>query len=307
MTRDPTRLREAMRRAPRPLEERQARAHDEEIYPLWGERFAAMQEEVLPDSISGAVLELGCAAGALTATLIERHAGKGRIVAIDGSSAMLERARARVQGRQDAPVFFRSHSPAERLPFAEETFDLVLAGPDIGEAEDLDRPLADLARVTAPGGQVIVALPGAGTWQELLDLFADVVQRGAADGPSDVALALQDYRAQLPDADELGRRMRSAGLVDVSVQTSRWQLLFRSGREFFYAPVIETGPLPAWRAIAALGGEMLQLFVALKEAIDTYYAGQTFAVTVVAVCATGRKPPETKPETKTDAKPKGSA
>ena len=295
MTRDPTRLREAMRRAPRPLEERQARAHDEEVHPLWGARWKALQLGVLPPVLGGAVLEIGCAAGALTASLVERHQGKGRIVAIDESPGMLERARAAVRGRPEAPVFFRNHDAHEKLPFAEETFDHVLAGPGLGEAPDLGVALADLVRVTAAGGQVVVAVPLAGTWDELLDLYAEVLRQrrpkaGAADAAGAGELALQEYRAHLPDGETLAQTLERAGLIDVQIETTRWQLLFRSGREFFYAPVIETGPLPAWRAIAAEQGDMLEIFVALKEAIDIYFAGQAFAVSVVGAVAHGRKP-----------------
>jgi SAM-dependent methyltransferase len=304
MTRDPTRLREAMRRAPRPLEERQARAHDEEIHPAWGEKWEKLQLDALGEPLGGAILQIGCAAGTMTEVLVERHQGKGRIVALDESPAMLERARTRVRGRPEAPVFFRSHDPAERLPFAEETFDRVVAGPSIGEALDLDAAVADLVRVAAPGAQVVVTLPLAGTWDELLDLFAEVLQRRA---PADLTGGpLGVYRAHFPDGERLARALEKAGLIDVRIETARWELLFRSGREFFYAPVIEQGPLPAWRGIAAEHGDMLEIFIALKEAIDTYFAGRAFAVSVVAGCAWGHKsaapsppaavdPPATKP------------
>jgi ubiquinone/menaquinone biosynthesis C-methylase UbiE len=289
MTRDPTRLREAMRRAPRPLEERQARAHDEEIHPAWGEKWEALQLDALGTPISGAILQVGCAAGTMTEVLVERHQGKGRIVAIEESAAMLERARTRVRGRSEAPVFFRNHDPAERLPFAEETFDRVLAGPALGEAPDLDAAVADLVRVAAPGAQVVVALPLAGTWGELLDLFAEVLQRRVAPAPEGTLGPLAEYRAHFPDGERLAGALERAGLIDVRIETARWELLFRSGREFFYAPVIERGPLPAWRAIAAEHGDMLEIFIALKEAIDIYFAGQAFAVSVVAGCAWGHK------------------
>lgn len=283
-----------MRRAPRPLEERQARAHDDEVQPLWGERFSALQLAALDPVIGGAVLEVGCAAGAMTAVLVERHQGKGRVVAIDESPAMLERARARVRSKGEAPVFFRAQDPSERLPFAEETFDHVLGGPVVATLPDLGAAIADLTRVAAAGGRVIVAMPLAGTWDEPLDLFAEVLQRpGQGEALQAAVVALQEYRAQMPTGEQLAQALEAAGLVDVTIETARWELLFRSGREFFYAPVIESGPLPDWRAIAGRGGDMLEIFVALKEAIDTYYAGQAFAVSVVAGCASGRKPAPT--------------
>ncbi len=295
MTRDPTRLREALRRAPRPLEERQARAYDEEIHPLWGERFANLQLAALEASIGGAVLEVGCGAGAVTAEIVARHRGDGRVVAVDAAPAMLERARARVGSDRQLPIFFRPHDPTERLPFAEETFDLVLGGPALETVADIPATIADLVRVTVPGGRVVVAMPLGGTWGELLDLFAEVLRR-----PGDLKLvegetALADYRASMPDGPALVAACERAGLVDVELETTRWELLFRSGREFFYAPLIETGPLPVWRAIAAMGGDVLDIFVRVKDAIDTDYARRPFAVSVIAGRVVGYKPPEVTP------------
>jgi ubiquinone/menaquinone biosynthesis C-methylase UbiE len=280
-----------MRRPPRPLEERQARAFDDEIHPLWGERFATLELGALPAKLGGAVLELGCNAGALTRELVARHEGKGRIVALDATPAMIERARTRVKGKGEAPVFFRPHDPAERLPFAEETFDLVLAGPALAAAPDLEAAIADLARVTAKGGRLVVALPLAGTWQEVCDLFAEVLRRPAAGPTPEYAeAALAEYRTSMPDGERLMAALETAGLTDVSLETTRWELLFKSGREFFYAPVIETGPLPIWRAIAAESGDMLSVFIMLKDAIDTYFRGRAFAVSVVAGCISGKRP-----------------
>jgi ubiquinone/menaquinone biosynthesis C-methylase UbiE len=337
-TRDPTRLREALRRAPKPFEERLARAYEEEIDPLWGARFCQLMLGALPETISGAVLEVGCGTGLLTAELVRRHqagqgngegavAGggknKGRVVALEFVPALLEHARERcreVRPGGDGPgLFFRPQEEGERLPFAEETFDLVVAGPSLGAPPLTSGALAELVRVANPGAQVLIATPLAGTWQEPLDLFGEVLrqlQRGPA------RAALEEHRARMPEGAALAEMMEQAGLQDVEVETTRWQLLFRSGREFFYAPLVEGGPLPDWRLIAqengpdadpdqkdgeradSAGDDGHEIFVAWKEAIDTYFAHQAFAVSVLAGRASGRKPaarpaeaPEEAPET----------
>jgi hypothetical protein len=68
----------------------------------------------------------------------------------------------------------------------------------------------------------------------------------------------------------------------VAVETTHWELVFRTAREFFYAPVIEFGPLARWKTIAGKGPEMQDIFLAVKEGIDTYFSGRAFAVSVVA-------------------------
>jgi hypothetical protein len=82
-----------------------------------------------------------------------------------------------------------------------------------------------------------------------------------------------------------------AGLGDVKSELERFRLLFKSSREFFFAPVIEYGPLDDWKAIAGRGKQMQDAFWEVKNAIDAYFNGTSFAVTVVAGCVRGRKPP----------------
>ena len=66
-------------------------------------------------------------------------------------------------------------------------------------------------------------------------------------------------------------------------------MLFRSSREFFFAPVIEYGPLAKWKELAGSGQEMQDVFWYIKEAIDAYFQDRAFAVSVVAGCLIGRK------------------
>src|SRR5690606_6024036 len=66
-------------------------------------------------------------------------------------------------------------------------------------------------------------------------------------------------------------------------------LLFRSSREFFFAPVVEYGPLAEWKAIAGSGQELQDTFWYIKEAIDAYFGGRAFQVTIKAGLIVGKK------------------
>ncbi len=68
------------------------------------------------------------------------------------------------------------------------------------------------------------------------------------------------------------------------LEQDRFTLLFPSGREFLFAPSIEHGPLRLWKAIIGKAHEPQRVFWHLKEAIDTYFAGHVFAVTIASGC-----------------------
>ena len=290
MSRDPTAFRAARARPARPLQERLSKIHDEEVAPLWGQRFAALLRQGLmeqyPAAITGSVLEIGCADGTLTAELLIKHEGTGRIVALEPSAELMERAREVVGGTGGGKVFFRSHDPSTKLPFAEETFDITLAHQGLTIAEGFEAALAELARVTNPGGRVMAVLPLAGTWTEVLDLLDEVL---VALGANEARWALAAHRAEEMDGSMLTEAAAAAGLKDVQVEIARWELVFRSGRELLYAPLVESGPLPAWKTIAGRAPDMNAVFVALKDAIDTYSGERGFAVSVVAGRISGVK------------------
>jgi hypothetical protein len=82
--------------------------------------------------------------------------------------------------------------------------------------------------------------------------------------------------------------LRAAGL-EPRVEIDEFSLLFRSSREFFFAPVVEYGPLTEWKAIAGTGQELQDTFWYIKEAIDAYFGSRAFQVTIKAGLLVGRK------------------
>jgi SAM-dependent methyltransferase len=290
--------------------------HDDETYPLYAARFAELLLGVTGPRISGSVLELGCRRGEVTAELVRRHRGKlptategegpadahggngarngsspssnGLIIGLEGSPGRLSMARARLgDAARSGQVFLRAHEPAQALPFADEMFDLCLSNLVVGDVPDRRRVLADLVRVARPGARVAVALPLDGTFGEVLDLFDEVLLGLSHD---EARRALGTYRQGMPPGEKIASELEQLGLQEVEVVVSRWELAFGSSREFFYAPFIEQGPLPRWKAIAGRGEKMHAVFLTLKQSIDHYYAGRSFVVSVVAGCVHGRKP-----------------
>jgi SAM-dependent methyltransferase len=275
-------------RPSRGRQDRLARLYDDEVYPLFGQRFAEMLLAAADIRPHTAILEVGCAAGAITAEIAHRLDAESRIVALDGSTALLELARARVRDREHVGrrVFFRHHATGTKLPFAEETYDVVLANAALGELPDPAATVADLARVCKPGGQVVLATPLRGTWLEFVDIFREVLIHAHRD---EALTALEAYVNTLPEAETVARHLESAGLAAPEIEVVHWELVFRSAREFFYAPVIEHGPLARWKEIA--GRETMQeTFLAIKESIDTYFAGRAFSVSVFGGRFASRKP-----------------
>ena len=268
-------------------QEKLARIYDDQIAPVWGSRFGKMLLRNLAVPEKGSILDISCGTGYPLVEVLRRKGEGARVIAIDASSAMLDIARRKVAdlGRGGKGVFFRTESPLPRLSFADDVYDLVMCNLGLAEMPNIKGALHDFARVTKLGGEVRCTLPLAGTWQEFHDIFREVLVKHDKHEALD---RLDAHLASYPTVDECCGLMLAAGL-DPTVEIEEFSLLFKSSREFFFAPVIEYGPLAAWKEIAGSGQELQDVFWYIKEAIDAYFGERAFQITVKAGCLIGQK------------------
>jgi demethylmenaquinone methyltransferase/2-methoxy-6-polyprenyl-1,4-benzoquinol methylase len=95
-------------------------------------------------------LDVSCGTGDLAIELARRVGSGGMVVGSDFSEEMLERARAK------APALVWEWGNALELPYETGRFDAATVGFGARNFSDLDRGLAEMARVVKPGGRVVV-------------------------------------------------------------------------------------------------------------------------------------------------------
>ena len=98
------------------------------------------------------ILDVGCGAGPLLESLRDRGA---IVTGADPSIAMLELARQRLG---DGAALHQAGLGGGPLPFPDGAFDDAIACLVLHNLEDWTAPLAELRRVLAPGGRLIVAV-----------------------------------------------------------------------------------------------------------------------------------------------------
>jgi ubiquinone/menaquinone biosynthesis C-methylase UbiE len=275
--------------------EKLARIYDQEIAPSWGARFARLLVRDLVVPARGQVLDVGCGTGNPTLDILHRMPEGSRLIAIDESSAMLDVARKKIA--QLGPlagksVFFRTEGGLPKLPFTDDVYDRVVCDLGLSDPARLALALREFARVARPGGEVRVTLALAGTFEEFHDLYREVLVKH---DKHDALARLDRYVERYPTFDDVERLLAAAPLAG-GVQVEPFALLFRSAREFFFSPVIEYGPLADWKVVAGGGQEMQDVFWHIKEAIDAYFGGGPFEVTVQACAAIGTKVARASPE-----------
>ena len=137
-----------------------------EAYALWASSYPArahnpvMQAEeramlaLMPDLLQGAaVLDVGCGSGRYMLHALRR--GAARVIGVDLSAPMLARAGAELARWQAAAVIDLVQGSLEALPIPDARANLTLCGLVVGHLDNLQRSLAELRRVTRPGGTLL--------------------------------------------------------------------------------------------------------------------------------------------------------
>jgi arsenite methyltransferase len=102
------------------------------------------------------VLDLGSGAGTDSLVAAQMVGVGGRVTGIDMTEAMLAKARAAAAEMGVTNVEF-VEGEAERLPFSDGSFDVVISNGVIDLVPDKDAVFAELYRVLAPGGRMQIA------------------------------------------------------------------------------------------------------------------------------------------------------
>lgn len=130
------------------------------FYHLWRDSHEApIVRHVVSLLASGppdrAFLDVGCGTG-LFSIALARALADCRVVGLDLSTGMLRVARRQAARHSLANVAFELGN-AEELPFADRTFDAVVAGGLLANLNHRARAVAEMARVVKPGGRIILA------------------------------------------------------------------------------------------------------------------------------------------------------
>ncbi|GAB2619676.1 demethylmenaquinone methyltransferase [Streptomyces capparidis] len=154
------------------------------------------------------VLDLGAGTG--TSSLPFAEAG-ARVVSCDFSLGMLREGRRRYPGLRFAA------GDATRLPFRDGAFDAVTISFALRNVQDTDAALAEMLRVTRPGGRLVVCEFSSPVWAPFRTVYTEylmralpAVARSVSSSPDAYVYLAESIRAW-PDQPALARRIGDAG------------------------------------------------------------------------------------------------
>lgn len=253
------------------------------VVPRYLMHFGELLLENLLESEDAQVVHLGCRTGYPDRGLALKLPG-AQIYGVDSSPAALELARAKAATmREMRSEYLLNEALPTILPDA--AFTHALAIHPMFDPDARAELLAEMKRLLAPGGQLLVAVPLRGSFAEVADLLRECALKN---DDSALASAVDRALAKRPTVEALSGELEEAGFEYVDVSLRPLSIPFPSGRAFAEDPITRLMLVPEFRV--NLGIEALaKPLEYVRDAIDKYWSEGGFEMSVNVGCVTARR------------------
>lgn len=184
-------------------------------------------------------LDVAAGTGALAIPAARRGAS---VVAVDIAPTMIDRLRARATAEALSNLDARVMS-GEELDLPDDSVDVAASLNGVSLLPDFDRGLAELVRVTAPGGRVVIASFGPLPQAEFVSFFMSAMRTAIPDF-TPLPTNPPPLPFQVADPETMRTKLLHRGLTDVSVLTPTWEWHFPSA-DAYWSAVTASNPIAA--------------------------------------------------------------
>jgi demethylmenaquinone methyltransferase / 2-methoxy-6-polyprenyl-1,4-benzoquinol methylase len=178
---------------------------------------------MVPPRGTAPILDLCTGTGDLAFAYDRAAQGKVPIVGADFCMPMLQRAEVKAIQRKASERIRFVEADAQRLPFPSDEFQITTVAFGLRNVTDTDKGIAEMVRVTQPGGRVAVLefsqprgkLFGAlyrFYFRNVLPTIGQMISRSKDNAYRYLPASVMEF----PDGDALAERLRQQGLVDVA-------------------------------------------------------------------------------------------
>ena len=206
------------------------------------------------------VLDVASGLGPVARLAAEAAGPGGRVVASDISAAMLAVASARPHDPGWAAIEYLQ-CPASAIAAEDDSFDVVLCQHGLQFFPDRAAAVAEMRRVTRPGGTAVMS-----TWaaEHPLGLFGPMTEAVRETGAAEPFPGALDVGSYCLSGADLADLLREAGFGDVSVQTvdldATWPTAEEAASTLLgtpFGPLVAALPADAQRQLRARLASML--------------------------------------------------
>jgi ubiquinone/menaquinone biosynthesis C-methylase UbiE len=224
------------------------------------------------------VLDVACGTGIVARLATQPVGAAGTVAGLDINPGMLEVARSTTP---PGVAIDWHEAGAEAMPLPDASFDAVLCQMGLQFVPDKHAALSEMRRVLAPGGRLILNVPG--PTPRLFVIMGEALARHV--GGEAVGFVNQVF--SLHDTAEIQNLISGAGFRDVSVQSNTKSLRLPAPEEFLWQYVHSTPLADAVAQVNEEGRASLERDVVTKW--QEFVKDRTLVLQVRMVVATARK------------------
>ena len=191
------------------------------------------------------ILDVACGTGIVARLASEQVDSNGSVAGVDINPGMMEVARSSTPA--DMSIEWHEAS-AEDMPLPDEAFDVVLCQLSFQFMTDKLGALQEMHRVLAPGGRLILNLPG--PMEKTFAVLAEAMERHI----SAEAAGFVNHVFSLHDTTVIRQILSKAGFRDVAIEANSKTLVLPPAKDFLWQYVYST---PLAGAVTNIDGEVL--------------------------------------------------
>jgi arsenite methyltransferase len=233
-------------------------SYDEQ--PLWSAMFGLLLLEEIPLSNVTTVLDVGCGTGFPLIELAERLGPNSRLHGIDPWTGALARAREKIAAWRVSNVTLHEGSAAT-MPFADNTFDLIVSNLGLNNFEDAAAAIRECRRVARNDTTLALTTNLQGHMQEFYTVFANVVH-----DDNEAMQRLKDHIERRATTKSVHNLLEAGRFSIRRVVERQATMRFRNGSALLNHHFIKLGFLDGWRQVA--GEKQERVFTMLLRRLD---------------------------------------
>jgi ubiquinone/menaquinone biosynthesis C-methylase UbiE len=232
--------------------------------PLWSAPFGLKLLDTIELKPNINALDIGCGLGFPMIELAQRLGLSSNVYGIDPWERVLERVYLKIN-KLDIKNAAAIQGVAERLPFEDHFFGLIVSNNGINNVEDIKMSLAECYRVSKPGAQFVITLNLEYSMIEFYDVFKEIL---IANGLHEEVIKMKEqiYAKRKP-LEETKASLDEAGFSIKSLQESSFQLRFSDGETMFNHYLIKYWFLDGWKSILEVD-DLADIFEQVEDRLN---------------------------------------
>jgi len=246
-----------------PDDEKLVSAIDE--LPLWSAPFGLKLLQTITMRSNCTILDIGCGTGFPLVELAQRFGKDSHVYGIDPWEKALERVHLKLRA-YNIPNATVQAGVAEKLPFPDSFFDLIVSNNGLNNVRDLEKSIAECARVCKSGGEFAQVYNLSGSMIEFYDVFEEILTQ---ENLKDSVIKMKEhiYQKRRP-VEEVVELLRGNNFTDIRVNEDVFYLRYATGSAMLNHSFISHWFLPSWKELVP--EDMLEkIFTLVEEKLNS--------------------------------------